>query len=297
MRIFRKKDVAVEGKGGHLVVVDNSPGKMLDAAIGLGASVEEMERLYDLRLRYEQNEARKAYTAAMAAFKEKPPEIFKDKDVAYGNTEYSHASLGNVVTTINSHLGKHGLSASWKTEQPEGQVKVTCTVTHVAGHSESTSLTAPPDNSGTMNNIQRISSTTSYLKRYTILDITGCAALDEFDDDGRSCGKQNRKGKTVDAEIPLCKFEEGVDYFATNNKSEEDIDNWLTTKQPQVLKMSAQDQGKLASYVKQTKDLMRSGNNSTHQPTTIDCPKGAGEVTKTDCGACTSQCDKFKEKS
>ena len=86
-------------------------------------------------------EAKKEYTKAMAAFKKNPPEILKDKSVSYttskGTTSYNHATLGNVCHVVSLALSKHGFSASWKTEQPDGNVKVTCTLTHKMGHSES----------------------------------------------------------------------------------------------------------------------------------------------------------------
>jgi hypothetical protein len=123
----------------------------------------------------------------MSDFKKDPPSIEKDRKVSYktdkGTTAYNHASLGNVTDKINSSLGKHGLSAAWTTEQGEKGVTVTCKITHVLGHSESTSLTAALDTSGGKNNIQALGSTISYLERYTILALTGLATH-EMDDDG-----------------------------------------------------------------------------------------------------------------
>jgi hypothetical protein len=99
--------------------------------------------------------------------------------------EYSHASLANVTEKINAGLGKNGLSAGWNTVQKDGNITVTCTITHSLGHSESTSLTAGADNSGSKNSIQAIASTISYLERYTLLALTGLATAD-MDDDGNS---------------------------------------------------------------------------------------------------------------
>jgi len=82
-------------------------------------------------------------------------------------------------------MSKHGLSASWHTKQDNGAVSVTCTITHLMGHKESVTLSAPPDNSGSKNNIQAIGSTVTYLQRYTLFAITGIAAADQ-DDDGQT---------------------------------------------------------------------------------------------------------------
>ena len=161
--------------------------RILDLAISQGAPLEQLEKWMELKERYEKNEAKKAYHKAMAAFKANPPEILKDRHVKFstskGQTEYRHASLGNVVTQISKGLGQHGLSSAWKTSQAEGQVTVTCTVTHELGYSDSTSLSAGLDQSGGKNNIQALASTVSYLERYTVLALTGTATM-EMDDDG-----------------------------------------------------------------------------------------------------------------
>lgn len=159
----------------------NAPSRLIEIAISKGADLDKLEKLLSLQERYEANEARKAYNDAMSQFKANPPDINKDKTVAYGNTKYNHASLFNVTDKVNKELSKYGLSASWKTTQ-NGTISVTCKITHVKGHSEETTLTAPSDNSGSKNAIQAIGSTVSYLQRYTLLSLTGLATHDQDDD-------------------------------------------------------------------------------------------------------------------
>jgi hypothetical protein len=163
---------------------DNSPAGLLAVAVRRGANVDELDKLLALKERYDAEEARRAYTAAMAIFKSNAPEIFKDKQVSYDNVSYSHATLGNVANVIASALGEYGLSHAWSiVEQDKSWIKVRCTVTHEAGHSESAELGAGADDSGKKNPIQAIASTVTYLERYTLLAITGMAAQ-EGDDDG-----------------------------------------------------------------------------------------------------------------
>lgn len=168
-------------------LADNSPASMMIAAMSKGMDLDKLEKFMGLQERWEANEAKKAYTVAMAAFKKSPPKIDKDKHVKFtlktgGTAEYSHASLANVTDKINAALGEHGLSAAWITVQDGAKITVTCTITHEMGHSESTSLTAAPDESGSKNSIQAIGSTISYLQRYTILALTGLATGDMDDD-------------------------------------------------------------------------------------------------------------------
>ena len=155
--------------------------------------VEKLDKLLEMQIKWEANEAKKSFIQAMSAFKENPPEILKDSKVNFstskGTTKYNHASLGNVCTCINKALSVNGLTASWVTSQDNGSVKITCKITHIMGHSEETSLSAPPDSTGSKNVIQAIGSTVTYLQRYTLLALTGLATYDQ-DDDGNAAGKK-----------------------------------------------------------------------------------------------------------
>jgi len=168
-------------KGKEISVTSHAD--LIEMAISKGADLAQVEKLLELKERHEDNEARKSFNKAMSDFKKNPPKIDKDKHVSYGNTKYNHASLANVVDKISSELSKHGLSASWRTKQ-NGQIIVTCKITHELGHSEETSLSANADTSGSKNPIQAIGSAVSYLQRYTLLSITGLATYDG-DNDGQ----------------------------------------------------------------------------------------------------------------
>ena len=157
--------------------------------------VDKLEALLKVQMQWEANEAKKAYVQAMSEFKANPPEILKDKTVSYKDVKYSHASLHNVTTKINTELSKHGLTAAWVTSQDNGSIKVTCKITHIMGHSEETCLSAPPDNTGSKNAIQAIASTVTYLERYTLLALTGLATADQ-DDDGQASGTPSAKKPT-----------------------------------------------------------------------------------------------------
>jgi hypothetical protein len=169
-----------------------SPSEQAASAILRGASLEHLaalEKAWEFDIRVKEQQAKEAYHEAMSKFAANLPEIEKDRKVGYdhkdghGSTSYAYAGLGNVAQKIQTALSEHQLHAAWDPEQSESGIKVTCTITHALGHSESTSLIAPPDNTGKKNPIQAIASTISYLERYTILALTGLATHD-MDDDG-----------------------------------------------------------------------------------------------------------------
>lgn len=164
-----------------------TPMVLLQQALSQNVDIEKMTQLMDLQERWERNEARKAFVVAINAFKADPPTIHKNKDVAYGNTKYSHATLDNVSAIIGAALAKHGISHRWEVEQNEGgAIKVTCVLTHALGHSERVPMEAKADSSGAKNSIQAIGSAVTYLQRYTLLAAAGMATTD--DNDGRGTG-------------------------------------------------------------------------------------------------------------
>jgi len=210
-----------------------TPNDVILEMVRKGVDPEYIGKMMELAERSERNEARKAYHEAMAEFKRNPPEIEKDKSVGYetekkGFVGYKHASLANVTTKINKALSEHGLSAGWHTDQSDKGITVTCTITHRQGHSESTSLTAAADTSGSKNAIQAIGSTVSYLERYTILALTGLATHD-MDDDGNSAGGPEEPGKFEQWIIKCNEFCEAA-------QSADVVAQWWTTSGAAVKK-------------------------------------------------------------
>ena len=168
-----------------------TPMQLLQIATQQGADIEKLSQLMALQERWEANEARKAFTVAMAEFKSNPPEILKSKQVNIpGGARFAHATLADVCDGVCAALSQHGLSHKWETSQADGMISVTCTITHRLGHKESVTLTASPDDSGKKNGIQQIASTVTYLQRYTLMAATGLAAKD-MDDDGRGAGRRD----------------------------------------------------------------------------------------------------------
>ena len=161
-----------------------TPMGMLQIAVERGASVEQLERRMALQERYEANEAKKEFVAALAKFKENPPEIIKNIRVAFGNTKYNHAGLDQASDKIGAALSSVGLSHTWEAQQDGAKIKVTCILTHSRGHSERVSMEGSADTTGSKSANQAIASTVSFFQRYTLLMAVGVAPKN-VDDDGR----------------------------------------------------------------------------------------------------------------
>lgn len=172
------------------VATTTTPADLVRYAMDSGADLDRLERLMEMQMKWEANEARKAYHLSMSQFKKNPPTIIKDKHVSFdtskGRTEYDHATLGEVCEKVVAALAEHEFSHRWIPGRTDkGVMKVTCVITHKLGYSEETELEAPDDQSGGKNNIQAMSSTVTYLERYSLLAAVGLAAKNQPDDDGR----------------------------------------------------------------------------------------------------------------
>lgn len=176
-----------------------TPAELLQIAVQQGADLDKLERLMALQERWEANEAKKAYLAAFAAFRDEGVRLLKNRAVTDGPLRgKSYAELFAVVNATTAALSKHGLSASWSiVEDAKDWIRVRCTLTHTAGHAEFVEMGGPPDVGGAKNAIQARASTVSYLERYTLKAILGLA---EQDDDSDANAKDAGPGdELVDA--------------------------------------------------------------------------------------------------
>lgn len=204
-----------------------TPMAMLSTALASGATVEVLSQLMALAERYEANQARKAFDAALADAKAEIPVIFKNKAVDFstskGRTNYRHEDLAEIARSVDPILSKHGLSYRFRTTAGTNEpVSVTCIVSHRLGHFEENTLLAGRDDSGSKNSLQSIGSTLTYLQRYTLKAALGLAA--SADDDGRaSTGDGGQITAEQRDELQKLAEEVGADvpkFVAYLNKSE-----------------------------------------------------------------------------
>lgn len=161
-----------------------TPMAMIDRALSSGATPETLEKLLTLQERWEAAQARKAFIAAMALAKAKFAPILKSND-GYLN-RYKYETLPDVMEAVDVPLSDNGFSYDWITEDIEGgRIKVTCVITHEAGHSRRNSLSGDPkdtaDAKANMNGLQRMGGAVTYLQRYTLKAALGIAASKDVD--------------------------------------------------------------------------------------------------------------------
>ena len=192
------KDVAVQGQEPSIMSIIADMSKDPDSDVG------KLEQLIALKERVEATEAKKAFTAAMFSFHQNPPKIMKRKPV-YGKDrklgpQYHYAEFSDVVAVVRPALLDAGIVATWASEPLGGGItSVTCVLRHKMGHEERSTMSGGPETGGSKNAIQGVGSADSYLRRYTLLSVTGLVAEGE-DNDGEGGAKDDQKKHITEAE-------------------------------------------------------------------------------------------------
>lgn len=171
--------------------------------------IEKLERLLKMQDDWDLKNARKQFFDALAKFQYECPTIEKNggadfsAKVGGANVKYNFATLDQIVKQIKEPLKNSGLTYRFDISEDAGILKVTCVITHTAGHSEKTSMTAGADTSGAKNAIQAKGSTLTYLQRYTLIGSLGITSADA-DDDGKGSQDPNKLADDVALAILVC---------------------------------------------------------------------------------------------
>lgn len=166
-------------------IISIGPDQYIATALEKGASMETLERLFELKAKHDAAEAKKAFIAAMQKFQTTKPDLPRTQKVSFGQgkTAYNFCPLPVIEKALRDPLSVCGLSYRFENLSSENAFGIKCVVTHKDGHSEFTQMFAPADASGNKNQIQGIGSTSTYLMRYTLIAAFALTTADE-DDDG-----------------------------------------------------------------------------------------------------------------
>lgn len=190
-------------------------------AVQQGASVDEIRAILELQVRAdkhqielmrerrrmdEEDRARAAvlaYRADFAAFRGENIVVPKSKRVDRGNAgSFDQAEFHLVAAMLSPSLSKHGFSfrhdqrfgarAIEGTDPPAhlGWVWVKCYLEHKDGHVETLELEGPEGDLKANTPVQNMQATASYLKRQSLLAITGTATGGE-DDENKMRSRQH----------------------------------------------------------------------------------------------------------
>lgn len=164
---------------------------IIQHAMATGADPAYLRELLNVRREWEADEARKAYSQAMAACHREMPNTIRT-DSRNSHTGSNYAKHDTVTRAIKPIYIKHGFSVSFG-EEPcdrEGFILIVATVRHEGGHAEIYRRFAPIDNLGPKGNavkslLHGCQSSMSYMQRKLLESIFGIAESDD-DDDGNA---------------------------------------------------------------------------------------------------------------
>lgn len=180
------------------VQVKATPDNFIMIAIQTGRSMEEIQKLIDMRNAEIARLAKMDFNDAKSQFLKSVPRIVKNRDADFGTTNsgkegasYRFSDLDNLINTVKEAESNAGLSHDWKTNYDDkGNILVTCILSHVNGHSETDTLKFEADKSGGKNGIQAMKSTISYLRRGTLESVLGLPQGGD-DNDGKDAPHQS----------------------------------------------------------------------------------------------------------
>jgi len=176
---------------------------VLMKAVNRGMDAQALEKLVDLKLKLDADEARKAFSNALAKFQGQIENVNGTKEgskTKSGIVTFRYAPLGDIMYAIRKPLTENGLSVTFDSEfLPEKKVrKTSCTVTHELGHKETSYFESEIDpGTSLMNPLQKQGSTLKYGQRYSLCMALGIVTEAE-DDDGAAGGKvETKNGKLI----------------------------------------------------------------------------------------------------
>lgn len=164
------------------------------AASNPNIDVEKMERLLAMQERILDRNAEVAFNEAMRAAQEEMPKVLRNKRNDQTNSNYADLEKVNeIIVPVYVH---HGFSLSFGTADTPtpGHIRITCLVSHVAGHSRPYFCDMPLDIAGIKGNQNKTpthahGSTMSYGRRYLTLLIFNITLTNE-DNDGNGLGQR-----------------------------------------------------------------------------------------------------------
>jgi hypothetical protein len=178
------------GHAGPLARIDRPAGsitELLFMAVEKGTPVAELKELVALHEHMSKRQAHQEFSQAMATFQAECRAIKRSSTAKVttktgGTYEFTYAELDEIARTINPILAKYGLSYSWDSKVERESLTCICTVRHINGHSETSSLTLPIENPSAMNPQQKVGAALTFAQRRTLSAALGLTTTDASPD-------------------------------------------------------------------------------------------------------------------
>lgn len=161
---------------------------------GYGAdALTVLERMFELQIRDEANEARKAYAEDMASCQSEMPVVYERRENKHTNSKY--AAYKDLARESKPVYTTHGFSVSFceaETNKPD-HIRLKARVIHRMGHIEEHWCDIPIDDKGPSGSKNKtlthgVKSASSYGRGMLLAQIFNIPTSDDVDDDGNGAG-------------------------------------------------------------------------------------------------------------
>lgn len=165
-----------------------TPMSMLQMAVSKGADLDQLQKLMDLQERWEANEAKKAFAAAMSRAQAKVRQVSTDAENPQTRSKYAtYAAIDRAIRPIYVEEGFALSFDTGETPLPD-HMRVLCHVSHKDGHTRLYHADIPSDGKGAKGNdvmtkTHAAGSAMAYGMRYLVKMIFN-VAIGEYDNDG-----------------------------------------------------------------------------------------------------------------
>jgi hypothetical protein len=163
-----------------------------EMAVNPAVDAAKLAALFDLKDRIDAIEAKRQFEVAMQRLQSRMPRIVKRGVIDLGKGKpLPFAKFEDVWAYCQPIMSEEGFTARFPLKVGD-RIVVRCLISHMAGHTEESEFSGPPDTGPGRNGLQAIGSTVSYLKRYLLKSALNIIDADE-DDDGRAAGAITEK--------------------------------------------------------------------------------------------------------
>ena len=152
-------------------------GAMIAAAVEKGLDAAGIQALTDTYVKMADRQARQEFNAAFARFRAECPQPRKTAKSHHG----TYTPLDEIVRVCDPHLDANGFSFRWDGEPENGLWRVTCTLSHIGGHSEQAHFSCPLSTRGHLGEEEKYAIANKWGQRLSLVAILG---LTDTDADG-----------------------------------------------------------------------------------------------------------------
>jgi len=168
-------------------VQKNEISQLLERALDKNISVEALEKLVALHERVADRNAAQEFHDALARFQASCPPIGRTRAVDYvtstgARVRYNYAELDHIVAVVGPGLHAEGFSYWWDSADDGKMITTKCTLSHVNGHSRTSSFACPIDTRAKMSEGQQRSSAWTVGRRQSFVSVLGLTTTEPDDD-------------------------------------------------------------------------------------------------------------------